>query len=79
MSNCLILSLLIKKYILLSKNKSLQNLEELMKVNIKLNHFYIEATKSYITNILKFIISLVLIFIVVLILNNLKAYLFNKL
>ena len=78
MSNCLILSLLIKKYILLSKNKSLQNLEELMKINLKLNHFYNEATKSYINNILKFIISLVLIFAVVLILNNLKAYLFNK-
>ncbi len=78
MSNCLILSLLIKKYILLSKNKSLQNLEELMKVNIKLNHFYIEATKSYITTILKFVISIVLIFLIVLILSNLKAYLFNK-
>ena len=78
MGNCLILTLLIKKYILLSKNNSLQNLEELMKVNLKLNHFYIEATKSYINNILKFVISIVLIFLVVLILNNLKTYYFNK-
>ena len=76
MNYYLLLTLLIKKYLLSKKKKSIQNLEDLMKINLKLNHFYIEFTKSYIYNISKFFISLILIFI--LILNNLKTYFFNN-